>query len=93
MIKNIGPNPNVRCWYDPWLLMAEIIFDLFGAMVIIVSDVIAHFMGVMPIDHITYNFKRRLELAYTTVPDYLDELKDAKTYNKEVYKHGIEVHK
>jgi hypothetical protein len=81
----------MRDWYEPWELMCEMIIYLLGAMLCLVMDTFVHFAGeIVPAKHITYDFKKRLYMAYTTVPDYLKQIKIS---NEEVDKHGYKVHK
>ena len=72
----------MRNWYDPWELTFEIIFYLSGAIVCLVTDTICHFMGVLHRDGITLDFKERLKMAYTTVPDYLKGVKHGREVRK-----------
>jgi len=97
MIRNCTPQgnplPPLRNWYDPWTLVGEMIAFTIGAVVILTIDVCAHFIGALHRDDIIHDFKQRVRIAYTTVPFYLQQLKIAETYNKEVKKHGIQTDK
>jgi len=76
---------SLRDWYDPWILMADMIFYLGGAIFVLGMDLITHFFGhTVPAKYIMHDFKQRLDMVYTTVPFYLQEVRRAETYNKGV---------
>ncbi len=64
-----------RYWYDPWLLIAEIIFFIASAVFLLVIDITEHSMVRLDAGTIGAEFKERLYLAYTTVPHYLKQIK------------------
>ncbi len=97
MIRNCtaqgNPLPPLRDWYDPWILIGVMIFFTIAAVALLALDLAEHFMGGMHKNDMMSTFKERLEMAYTTVPFYLTELRDAETYNKEVRRHGVQTDK
>jgi len=64
-----------RYWYNPWLLVAEMIFFTISAVFILVLDIAEHLMGGRDADTIAIEFTERLYLAYATVPHYLKQIK------------------
>ena len=97
MIRNCTPQDNplppFRDWYDPWVLMFEMIAFAVGAVAILIIDLVNHFTGGLHIDDVMHGFKQRMDMVYTTVPFYLQQLEDVKAYNEEVKKHGIQTDK
>jgi hypothetical protein len=67
-----------RYWYDPWCLVAEMIFFAVTAIFLLVMDLMEHFMGGKGADTVGYEFKERMIMAYTTVPHYLKQIKGGK---------------
>lgn len=70
-----NPISTPRYWYDPWGLIAEMIFLIVGAIFLLVIDIAEHFMGVKSMSDVMYAFKERLSMAYDTVPYYLKHIK------------------
>ena len=64
-----------RHWYDPWGLVAEMIFFTATAIFLLVIDLTEHFMGAKAVDAVVYEFRQRMIMAYTTVPHYLKQIK------------------
>ena len=69
----------IRCWYDPWYLMVEMIGFAIGAIFVLGMDLASHFFGECGLPttkNLMYGFKQRMYMAYTTVPFYLEEVKN-----------------
>jgi len=70
-----NPAYTPRCWYDPWLLVAEMIFLTFSSVVFLIADIYYHFMGYRNINIIMIEFKEHMDLVYNTVPYYIEQIK------------------
>jgi hypothetical protein len=73
-----NPLPTIRYWYDPWGLMAEMIFFTVLAVALLVLDLAERFFSKSCTTDpytIKIEFHKRLDTAYATVPYYLERIR------------------
>ena len=68
------PTHTPRIWCDAWFLMFEMAMCIGVATFILITDIAERKESA----HVQFEFKERINLAWTTVPDHLKMIKRRK---------------